>query len=147
MTPNLAGMAARFLCFPAGLLTRLADVFTFPQSVALLAAEVRATFEFLPTYFATANLCEPAGLILECLLSAKTRLLCQKWALWTSLLIIMTVVRNAWMATILGSFTIKATWRRRSTTRKRWLQHCPATVTADLIKDRFSAASARPFMT
>lgn len=85
--------------------------------MTLLAAEVRATLEFLPTDLATTNLSKPAGLVLQCLLSAKTWLLCQEGALWTSLVIAVAVVRDTWMATILRPFAVKATWWRCGTTR------------------------------
>lgn len=147
MALKIAGVPTSLLCFAAGLLTRFTNVFAFASSVTLFTAEMRPALQFSTTNLATANLCKPARLVLERLLPAQTWLLCQEWALRALFLIPMTIVRDARMATILRPFAIEATWRGCGTARQRWLQHSLAAVTANLVENSFSTASARPFVT
>ena len=134
------------LLFTTSLQARLSGVFAISRSVARFPTTVEPTPEFLSTYFSTADLSEPAWLVLQLILRTQTRFRRQKWALWTSLLVRVAIVRNMRMTTSPCSLAFESTWRRLSATWQWWLKDCTAAVTTDLIKNCFATRSASTTM-
>jgi len=85
--------------------------------MAGLVAKVGTALQLTTTGLTTADISEPALLILQCLLATETRLLDQEWTSRTVLVVRMAIVRNLWMTTCFWSFTIVSTWRRLRTAR------------------------------
>ena len=134
-----------------GLTTRLlarstASIFAVAFTMAGLGTEVRATLELPATDLTTADVFQPALLVLETLLSTHAMLLNQERTSGTALIVHMTVVLDLRMAASFGSVTLEAAWWRLSTARKWGSQHCTATVAVDLVKDGFATRSTRSLM-
>lgn len=105
-----------------GLTTRLlarstASIFAVTFTMAGLGTEVRATLELPATDLTTADVFQPALLVLETLLSTHAMLLNQERTSGTALIVHMTVVLDLRMPASFGSVTLEAAWRRLSTAR------------------------------
>jgi hypothetical protein len=98
MPASLLGLAARLL---ASLTVR---ILALPWSVARFATEVRTTTKLVATDITTANILQPALLILEGLLPAHTPFLHKKRAFGTSFIILVAVVGYLRMAACLCAF-------------------------------------------
>ena len=147
MTSLLAWMPACLFCFTAGLLTCLSRIFTLSRTMTWFAAGMRTTLEHLPTDFTAADICKPTRLVFESFLPAHARLLYQVRAFRTKLLIAMAVVWDPAMTAIGRPFAIETAWWRTSATRQRRLKNSLSTMTADVLKDRFTACTTRSFVT
>jgi hypothetical protein len=104
--------------FAAGL---LAGLFALTTTVTLLLAFVDTTLQSTTTDLPTADLAEPARLILDDILATQTRLGCQERTLGAVLFVSMAGMAHLWMATALWSLAGETTRRRLSTTRERGL--------------------------
>ena len=105
MAHVLIGVPARLFGLAASLLASLAvRVFTFSWSMAGFAAEVRTTSKLVATDIATANVLQPALLILESLLPAHAPFLHKKRAFGTGLIILVAVVGYLRMSASLRAF-------------------------------------------
>lgn len=117
MTGFFARMTTELLCFSASLLTYFAGVFTFPGSMARLAAVMRPTLQFLSANLPTSHIRKPALLVLKSPLTAHTSLFGQKRTFRTRSFISMAVVGNLRMTAVLRSFAIESALRGVSAAR------------------------------
>ena len=86
-------------------------VFTFSWSMAGFAAEVRTTAKLVATDITTANILQPALLILEGLLPAHAPFLHKERAFGTGLIILVAVVGHLRMPACLRAFaSVSAGW-------------------------------------
>ena len=110
-------VTAHFLLFSTWLLTRLSMcVFAFSRQVTGLQAVVRAAFQLLAADLPATNFLKPTLLILQSLLSAHATLLDQERAPGAGFAVLVTVMRDLWMAARLGPRAGVATWRWRRPT-------------------------------
>ena len=100
------------LALPTCLLARSRGILAVARSMAILLARMGTAFQSFSTNLSTANICQPAGLILQRPLATETHLLGQKRTLRAVLLICMAVVLRLRMAARFGSFTGERTRRR-----------------------------------
>jgi hypothetical protein len=112
MTHVLVWMPASLLWLAAKLLASLAvRIFAFSRTMAGLATEVRSATKLVSANIATANILQPALLILESLLPAHAPLLHKKRAFGTSLIILVAVVRYLRVSAGFRAFaSISAGW-------------------------------------
>lgn len=115
--------------------------------MARLSAEVGATLELPSTNLTTADVFQPALLVLETLLAAHAMFLNQERTSRAVLIIHVTIVLNLRMTASLGTVALEAAWRRLSTARKWRCQDGATAVAVDLVKDGFSTGSTRAFVT
>jgi hypothetical protein len=102
----------------AGLLARsTSSILTLAITVTRLGTEMRATLELSATDLSTADVFQPALLVLETLLAAHTALLHQEGTPRTALVVHMAIVLDLRMTTCLGTVALEAAWRRLSATR------------------------------
>jgi hypothetical protein len=112
MAHVLVRVPARPFGLAASLLASLAvRVFTFSWSMAGFAAEVRTTAKLVATDITTANILQPALLILEGLLPAHAPFLHKERAFGTGLIILVAVVRYLRMSASLRTFASVPTRR------------------------------------
>jgi phage shock protein PspC (stress-responsive transcriptional regulator) len=102
-------MATHRLVLSTGLAARFGCVFAILRAMAVLPAEMGATFEQLPTYLTAARISQPAGHVFQHPLSTKTRLLGQEWTLGTVLLVCVAGMRGLRVATSLWTLTGEVT--------------------------------------
>lgn len=113
MAGSLIGMAANLLLLAARL--RALDtmsILALSRTMARLAAEMGAAAEFLPANITTADISQPAGLVLQVLLATHTPLLTQEWAFWARVIVLMAIVGDLRMAASLWSLA-RVSARRR----------------------------------
>ena len=146
MAELFAGMAARFLGFSTLLLARLPDILTLAWSMAWLSTEVRPAPELLATNLATTDISQPTWLILQCPFPAHAGLLHEKWTFRARLSVTMAVVGDLRMATILWTLAFEPARWWRGTAGQGRLKHGSSTMTTEVVKNGFSAATARAFM-
>ena len=148
MADSFVWMATCLLGLSTGLLTRSASsIFAITFAVAGFGTEMGATLEFSTTDLSTADILEPALLILETLLATHAAFLNQERTSWTAFVVHVAIVLDLRMATRLSAIALEPTRWRLSTARQRWCQNGTTTVAIDLIKDRFSTRSARTLVT
>lgn len=140
MTRLCIGMTADLLGFAAWLLALCTTgVLTVSRSVALLSTEVRSATKLFAANLSTADILQPALLVLQCLLATHALLLDQIWAFRARHIVLMTCMRHLRMTTSLQPLALIATRRRLSATGQWWLQNSPSAMATDLVKDSFSA--------
>lgn len=125
----------------------LARLLALTAAMTLLLTFVYAALQGTTADFAAANFAEPAGLILDDVLTTQAVFSCQVRTLGAVFFVAVTVVADLRVAAALRSLTREPTWRWPSTTGKWRLQHGPAAVAADFIEDCVSTSTARTFMT
>jgi hypothetical protein len=136
-------MATHCLVLSTRLATRFSCVFAITRAMAVLPAEMRATFEQLPAYLTAARICQPAGHVFQHLLSAQARLLGQEWTLGTVLLVCVTGMCSLRVAASLWTLTGEVASRWLCTTRLRWIQNRSSAITRNLFEYCFPTGIAR----
>jgi hypothetical protein len=114
---GLVWMITGLLGLATGLLTRSTpSVFTFAFSVTRLGAEVRAALKLPATDLSTADVLQPALLVLETLLATHTALFDKEGTSGTAFVVHVTIVLDLRVPTSLGTIALEAAWRRLGAT-------------------------------
>jgi hypothetical protein len=114
---GLVWMITGLLGLATGLLTRSTpSVFTFAFSVTRLGAEVRAALKLPATDLSTADVLQPALLVLETLLATHTALFDKEGTSGTAFVVHVTIVLDLRMPASLGTIALEAAWRRLGAT-------------------------------
>ena len=108
---SLFGLAARLLA------RSTPSIFALAIAVTRLGAEVRATLELSATNLSTADVLQPALLVLETLLATHTTLFDKEGTSRTALVVHVAIVLDLRMTACLGTVALEAAWRRLSATR------------------------------
>jgi hypothetical protein len=114
---GLVWMITGLLGLATGLLTRSTpSVFTFAFSVTRLGAEVRAALKLPATDLSTADVLQPALLVLETLLATHTALFDKEGTSGTAFVVHVTIVLDLRVPASLGTIALEAAWRRLGAT-------------------------------
>ena len=135
-------MAADCLVLSTGLSARLSCVLAILRTMAILPAEMRATFERLPTHLSTACIGQPTGNVFQHPLTAQARFLGQERTLGTALFIRVAGMRGLRMTTSLWALAWEVASRWLCTTWLWWIQNRSSAITRDLFEHCFSAGIA-----
>jgi hypothetical protein len=148
MTHVLIRMSTTLLGLTTRLLTSLTiGIFAFARSMAGFTTEVRSATELVTADIATADILQPALLVLEGLLPAHAPLLHKERTFGTSFIVLMAVVRYLRVAACFGTLAGVSTGRRLCTARKRWMQDCATATAADFVKDGFTTSATWALVT
>lgn len=110
---SLLGLSARLLA------RSTSGILTLANTMTGLGAEVRAALELPATNLSTADILQPALLILQTLLAAHTTLFDKEGASGTALIVHVAVVLDLRVTACLGTIALEAAWRRLSAARER----------------------------
>jgi hypothetical protein len=99
-------MSADAQLFPTRLSARL---LAFSWTMTLLLTFVGTTPEGLPTDISAADVRKPAGLVLQHIFAAQTRLGRQEWTFGTIFLVSVTIVRHLRVTAVFRTLTCEAT--------------------------------------
>lgn len=136
-------MATNAQFLTAGLLARF---LTLSATVTLLLALVDTAPQGSTTDFATSDFAEPAGLVLDDILTTQARFCCQIRTFGAVLFVTVTVMTDLRVAAALRSLARKSTQGRPGAAGEWRLQHSTATVTANLVKNCISTSPAWSFV-